>query len=120
MSRNATSHVRPSGNRPALRTLLIALVAAVLVALLAVAGPIIKIRIGIPSQSCRGFGLCGISIESGTAAELSFDGAQTLTATFQEAPDQRGELFLVEEPIVLDHQTAAALGAKGLVILPGQ
>jgi hypothetical protein len=108
------------------RRALLAIVAMVALSASSSALPI-WIRIGLPSQACRGFGICSIKIGSpadqeSTLGDARLDGNK-LTLAFQPNPSGAGEhheILPVESPITLDPATAHALGAPGLTILPGQ
>ncbi len=125
MSTNRTA----SSNRPSrhiVRNAAIALFAFLLLTGSALAGPIIKVKIGQPHNACRGFGFCGISVEwpltteNLATARGNFNGGK-LQISFEQALAQQGSVLNIEEPMHLDAATSTAVGGNGhtLTILPG-
>ncbi|MDB5033343.1 MAG: hypothetical protein JWQ98_584 [Chlorobi bacterium] len=87
-------------------------------------GIVINIRFGRRSRGCSGFGICSIKI--------GFDGADpseraigtvngnTLHIDFLTKPQGAESVLPIDEEITVDEATAAALGKRGLMVLPGQ
>lgn len=86
-------------------------------------GITIKIRIGVPSLNCRGFGFCGIEIgpdsENGWLRGIASLDGNTLSVDFAEPAGSDEKVIVIEEDIALSPELARSLGARSLSIKAG-
>ncbi|MBS1914493.1 MAG: T9SS type A sorting domain-containing protein [Bacteroidetes bacterium] len=87
-------------------------------------GITINVDIGRKSRDCKGFGICSITIEididlSSRVPAVSTLNGNTLHLDFASKLPEQGDALVIDEPITVDSATARALGAAGLVVLPG-
>lgn len=119
--KTVSTYFRRSAN--AFRTLFLAVIAVL--TLTATADAItITIETGRQSRDCRGFGICSIIIDLRTGPNAIQGDAvlngDRLIVSFAQPFGQPGQLLPIDQPIELDPQTAHALGASRVTILPGE
>jgi hypothetical protein len=87
-------------------------------------GLVITVEIGRPSQDCRGFGICGITIgplasaRSVPTAALWVNGR--LQLNFLSETPEKADLLTIEKDIVLDSATSRALGYEQVTLRAGE
>jgi hypothetical protein len=88
-------------------------------------GIVITIYVGRPSQGCRGFGFCGITIDAKLATDRSV-AAVTSVANgiiaidfLGQAPDA-GDVLTIDDDMQLDPAVARALGYHAVTLARGQ
>lgn len=86
-------------------------------------GIVITIHTGIRSRGCTGFGICAIIIErdapASAAQAIATVNGNNLTLEMLSSPDERGDVLLIDEDIVLDEKTSLALGSRQVTISSG-
>ncbi len=87
-------------------------------------GLVINIKVGRPNQGCSGFGICSITIDPwGSARNVATAVTWVngrLKLDFLSEPPDKSAMFVIDQDIALDSNTARAMGYEQVTLRAGQ